>query len=153
MDISKNQYRSTGGLHGKKKSLNPVERCFLRCLQVSSNSFLLFNIVFWSADRIQLGYSIVHATEQYTEGSLWFFRYQIIKYVCTLFPCEYTFQAVRNLTLYGLTCLKSKKMLFLARSASGTQLRDPIRPKAPPTPHPPKKRREKTEPMRMNCCL
>ena len=38
-----------------------IRRCFLRCLQVSSNSSLLFNIVFWSAVRIT-SFSVRHKT-------------------------------------------------------------------------------------------
>ena len=33
-------------------SNNDTRRCFLRCLQISSNSSLLFNIMLWSAARI-----------------------------------------------------------------------------------------------------
>ena len=36
-----------------------TRRCFLRCLQVSSNSSILFNIVFWSAIRI-ISFSVRH---------------------------------------------------------------------------------------------
>ena len=38
---------------------NDTRRCFLRCLQVSSNSSLLFNIVFGSAVRI-MSFSVRH---------------------------------------------------------------------------------------------
>ena len=40
-------------------SNNDTRWCFLRCLQVSSNSSLLFNIVLWSAVRI-VSFSVRH---------------------------------------------------------------------------------------------
>ena len=36
-----------------------IRRCFLRCLQVSSSSSLLFNVEFWSAVRIT-SFSVRH---------------------------------------------------------------------------------------------
>ena len=44
---------SSGGLS------KDTRRCFLRCLQVSNSSSLLFNIEFWSAVRI-VSFSVRH---------------------------------------------------------------------------------------------
>ena len=54
-----------------------LRRCFLWCLQVSSNSSLLFNIVFWSAVRI-MSFSVRHRSLKPINGKMGFIL-EIIK--------------------------------------------------------------------------